>query len=217
MQEEKPERIEMLIVDDHPVIGLAISMLVQKQLRYVSVDSVENGKTAIAKLKDKKYDIILLDVHLPDYNVIDLIPNLQRLNPETKILVFTMAPENILAQKLFSMDIMGFLAKSSSNDETIEAIKTVLRGERYVSKEFTQRMVDNFVAGNKSMNPFESLSERELQVLMELLKGSPQKEIGERLSLHLSSVATYRTRIFKKLDVSNRLELYEKARLFGLV
>jgi DNA-binding NarL/FixJ family response regulator len=212
------ENTRVLIVDDHPMIGMAMEMLLKDNLRKIDVDLAEGGKEALVKLNENRYDLVLQDVNLPDYNILSLIPNIQRIQPNVKILVFTMAPEKILAKKLFSLEVDGFLNKSAPKEETILAIKKVLAGERYVSRDFSDQILSDFLQGkSKDPNPFEALSDREYQILMELLKGTPQKEIANKLHLHHSSIATYRVRIYKKTNVNNQIELYEKARLFEII
>ena len=211
------EKTTVLIVDDHPMIGMAIEMLLRDNMRNIEVDLAEGGKEAIEKLKEKSYDLILQDVNLPDYNILSLIPNIRRIQPKTKILIFTMAPERILAKKLFSLEVQGFLNKSAPREETLTAVQKVLAGGRYVSKDFSEQLLNDFLKGDENQNPFEKLSDREYQILLELLQGTSQKEIADKLHLHHSSIATYRARIYQKTNVSNQIELYEKARLFEVI
>lgn len=211
------ENTSVLIVDDHPMIGMAMEMLLKDNIRNIEVELAASGKEGIEKLKERAYDLVLQDVNLPDYNILSLIPNIKRIQPKTKILVFTMAPERILAKKLFSLEVHGFLNKSAPREETIIAVKKVLAGERYVSKDFSEQLLNDFLKGDEGQNPFEKLSDREYQILLELLQGTTQKVIADKLHLHHSSIATYRARIYQKTNVSNQIELYEKARLFEVI
>lgn len=211
------EKTEILVVDDHPVIGTAMRILLTENMNNVTVEKVDGGKPALAKLKEKSYDLVILDVNLPDYNILNLIPNMFAIHENLPILVFTMSPENILARRLFSMDISGFLSKSVEDEEILRAVQTILNGRKYISADFSEQVIDDFLSGKKNVNPFEDLSDREYQILMELLKGTSAKEIGEILHLHSSSVATYRIRLYKKLGVENHVELYKKAKAFGII
>ena len=209
------EKRKFLVVDDHPIIGVAMELLLNNNFREVEVTHAEGGKQALTSLKDGKFDLILLDVNLPDYNILSLIPNIFITDPEAKILIFTMTPENILARRLFSMKVAGFLGKKAPDDEIIRAIKAILNGGKYISKDFSESVVTDFLAGGHSESPFESLSNREYQVMIEILKGSSAKEISSKLHLHNSSVSTYRQRIYEKVGVDNNIELFKKAQLFG--
>lgn len=208
---------EILIIDDHPVIAVAVNLLVTDNIPNVNVEQIDTGKEGLAMIKKKEYDLVVLDVNLPDYNILALIPNIFSARPDCKILIFTISPENILARRLFSMDISGFLHKSVSDEEIVKAVRTVLEGGKYISPTFSEQVVKDFLEGKKNINPFDDLSDREYQVMVELLNGVSTKDISEKLHLNGSSIATYRQRIFKKIDVENNVELYKKAQFFGIV
>lgn len=210
------EKTRFLVIDDHPIIAEAINLFLQNNMQNMELDRAEGGKEGIALLKKNKYDLIILDVNLPDYNVLSLIPNIFKFDREAKILMFTMSPENIMARRLFSMNVSGFLSKSVPNEEILRAIKVILNGGKYISNDFSNSVITDFLSGNKNANPFEELSDREYQIMMELLEGRTVREISEKLHLHGSSVSTYRQRIFEKVGVANNLELYKKAQLFGM-
>ena len=209
-------KTEVLVVDDHPLIGTAMEILLSYNIKNVVVEKVEGGKSALKSLKQKSYNLVILDVDLPDFNILNLIPSMFAIHSDLKILVYTMSPENILARRLFSLNIMGFLSKSMEDEEILRAVKTVLKGKKYISADFSEQVIGGFLSGS-SMNPFEELSDREYQIMTEMLKGSTFKNISDVLHLHSSSVATYRRRIYDKLQVENHIELYRKARAFGIV
>lgn len=212
------DNIKVLIVDDHPIIGMAMELLVSSnfQKQKPSIDIVERGKDALQMLKNNKYDLILLDVHLPDYNVFSLIPNIFMMDEKARILVFTSVPESALARRLFSLKVSGFLSKKVSDEEIVEAIRVILKGGKYVSKAFSGEVVRSFMEGDNSSNPLDTLSDREYQVLMEILKGDTAKVIADRLHISHSSISTYRQRVFEKLGVSNQVELIKKAQIYGI-
>lgn len=211
------EKIEILVVDDHPVIGTAMRILLTDNMSNIVVEKVDGGKPALRRLKEKTFDLVILDVNLPDYNILNLIPNMFVIREGLRILVFTMSPENILARRLFSMDICGFLSKSVEDEEILKAVQTILKGKKYISADFSEQVIGDFLSGKKNVNPFEDLSDREYQIMMELLKGASSKDIADILHLHSSSVATYRIRIYKKLGVENHMELYRKAKAFDII
>lgn len=212
-----PENTKFLIVDDHPVIGIAMDLFLKNNFQNIEIERVEGGKDAISILKKQTFDLIILDVNLPDYNILSLIPNIFRIDAKAKILIFTMSPENILAKRLFSMNVAGFLSKGVSDDEILKAIRVILNGGKYISQQFSEMVLGDFLSGQKGSNPFEELSDREYEVMLEILKGKTTRDIGDKLNLHGSSVSTYRHRVFSKVGVSNNLELFQKAQLFGVV
>lgn len=211
------DRTQILIIDDHPIIGIAMDLLLAENFPNADLDRADGGKDGLKMLKAKKYDLIILDVNLPDYNILSLIPNIFNIDEEARILIFTMTPENILARRLFSMKVSGFLSKSVSDDEILAAIRIILKGGKYISQDFSSVVIGDFMEGKMETNPFDTLSEREYQILIEILEGESTKGISEKLHLHGSSVSTYRQRIFQKIGVSNQVELIKKAQIFGII
>lgn len=212
------QKTSILIIDDHPIIGMAMELLIRSNLkdRDLTLDIVEGGKDGLKKIKERTYDLILLDVNLPDYNIFSLIPNIFHINKDLRILVFTSIPEDLLARRLFSLNVSGFISKKVDDKEILSAINTVLNGGKYISKAFSSEVLKGFMNGAESMNPIESLSEREYQVFMEILKGDSTKEIADKLHISHSSISTYRQRIFEKLQVDNLVELIKKAQQYGI-
>lgn len=127
---------KILIVDDQPVISLAMDMILKQSIPDIEIEQVEGGEKALEHLQDKKYDLVLLDVNLPHYTIFDLIPAILKIQDDAKILVFTATPELELVKKLSTLNVKGFIGKRVSKTETITAVKTVLNGGRYFSKSF---------------------------------------------------------------------------------
>jgi|TARA_R110002124_G_scaffold278348_5_gene450253 DNA-binding NarL/FixJ family response regulator len=128
---------KILLIDDQPVMSMLMDMLLMKSINDIKIDQVEGGAGALEKLQKEKYDMLLLDVHLPHYSIFDLIPEIRHLNPNIRILVFTASPDNELVQKLKEINVKGFVSKSASKQETVFAVKTVLHGGRYFSSSFS--------------------------------------------------------------------------------
>ncbi len=212
-----PEKTKFLIVDDHPIIGVAMELFLNNNFRNVELTTAEGGKEALKVLGNQKFDLVILDANLPDSNVLSLIPNIFSHDAHARILIFTMFPENVLAKRLFSMNISGFLSKNSHDDEILKAIKTILNGGKYISKDFSDILISDFLCSNQGVNPFEELSNREYQIMLEMLKGKTAKEISNKLHLHNSSVSTYRQRVYEKVRVDNNIDLFKKAQLFGIL
>lgn len=210
--------MRFLIVDDHPLISFAVQILIERNYPKAETDIASTGAEGIKLVKQNEYDLIILDVNLPDANALVLVPKILLLKPKSKILIFTTTPENILAKRLFSLKVMGFLTKDGGDAEMVHAMKIILQGKRYISPDFSNQVVADFLNGEGlETNPFESLSTREYEIMLEFLGGKTPKEISETLNLHYSSVNTYRSRIYTKLDVANMMELSDKARAYGVV
>ena len=205
---------QILIVDDHSIVRTGIKLLVKERLQALS-DEATDGKTLLKKIKEKSYDLLLLDIRMPDTDCGKLLSTILSLIPEQKILIFSMNEEDLFAKHYLKLGARGFLSKSSSDEEIITAIQHVLNGRKYISRQLTQMLSDD-LAGMKNKNPFDLLSERELTVMTSLLKGNSITEIANIMSLHPSTIGTYKARIFDKLAIRSLVDLTELARIYNI-
>lgn len=204
---------QILIVDDHSIVRTGIKLLLENQLDIVC-DEASDGITTLELLKEKMYDVILLDINMPDTDCGALLATILRVSPETHVLIFSMNEEELFARHYMKLGAKGFLSKKSSESEIILAIKQVLSGRRYISREFAEILGDE-ISGVKTINPFNTLSERELTVVGYLIKGVKISTISEIMNLHPSTISTYRIRIFEKLNIKNLIDLTELARIYN--
>lgn len=202
---------QILIVDDHSIVRTGIKMLLEGQPD-VSADEADDGRAALKRIKERRYDLILLDINMPGIDCSQLINAILSFNPDLNILIFSMNEEELFARHYLKLGVKGFLSKRSSQDEILYAIKQVLGGKRYISRELAEMLGDQ-MNGSKHENPFRTLSQRELTVVGYLLKGNKISEIGELMKLHASTISTYRNRIFEKLNIKSLIDLTELARI----
>lgn len=216
----------LLIIDDHPVVHMGLSNTLFPERLFDEIDSAYNGKEAILKLKAAKqktikdpechgYDLIIADIGLPDYEINSLIKNCVTLLPETPILIFSLSPPHLHFQNLLEIGIKGFISKNVTQEEVLFAIKNILRGKTFFGSELIQDFIKIETGTNE--DPFPKLSNRENEILSLTLKGKSIKEICSLVSLHKSSVATYKARIYEKIGVANSMELYQWATKKNLI
>lgn len=202
---------QILIVDDHSIVRTGIKVLLEAQLN-MSADEADDGRAALKLIKERKYDLILLDINMPGMDCSQLINAVLSFDPDSSILIFSMNEEELFARHYLKLGVKGFLSKRSSPDEIIYAIRQVLSGKRYISRELAEMLGDQ-MNGHKNENPFRTLSQRELTVVSYLLKGNKISEIGDLMNLHASTISTYRNRIFEKLNIKSLIDLTELARI----
>jgi DNA-binding NarL/FixJ family response regulator len=207
----------ILLVDDHEIVFSGIDLLLSVENRKCDLTHVIDGAECEKILKVKTFDLIILDVNIPNTDSIRLLTTVLNTYPKQKILVYSMSSEELYAKRLLQLGAMGYISKNSSNKEFLKAIDTVLNGQKYIS-EFLKNLITNEIINNKkSGNVFDRLSTREFEVMNLFLKGNGSKEVANFTQLHSSTVGTYKIKIFEKLGVSNFLELQELAKLYGLV
>ncbi len=202
--------LKILIVDDHAIVRRGLKQIVDNIPETVTVDEASNGKEALEKILSDDYDLVLLDITLPDRNGIDILYEIKRLKPETRILVLSVHPEEQYARRVFKGGASGYLTKNSAPDELVMAIREVASGKRYISSTFAEKMAFDFLTGTGKKS-YENLSNREYQVMCMIASGKTIQEIAESLILSPKTIYTYRTRILAKLDKKNTAELIRYA------
>jgi two-component system, NarL family, invasion response regulator UvrY len=206
---------KILLADDHSIVRSGIKLLIKEDIQATIIESFD-GHSSLAEIKKQDFDLVLLDINMPNTDTGTLISNILTIRPETKILIFSMNPEETFGKRYLMLGVKGFLSKEATDAEIKIAIKQVLDGKKYISKRLGQILTEEAL-GNKSENPFDMLSERELEVAKHLIKGASISQMTEILSLHTSSIGTYKSRIFEKLNVKNVIELNELARLYQII
>lgn len=208
--------LKILLADDHAIIRRGLRNLVLSKYRDAEVSEVGSWAALQKHLAQVVPDVMVLDLQLGDRNAIDGLEGLRASHPGIRILVYSMNPEHLYAQRVLSLGCLGYLSKDSSEDELATALERVVQGRTYKSHAMEMRELAE-VPGEEHAagDPFTRLSTRELRVISEVLKGSGVKEIAAVMDLGPTTVATYKARSFNKLGVTNLVELQELAWLHG--
>ena len=206
----------ILIADDHAVIRTGMKYLLDRHFHNVETGEADACSTLTTSLKKDDYSHLILDMQLGDCNSMDLIPQIIEQHPDLMILIYTMSPEAIYGKRLIQMGVLGFLSKQEEEETLIRALTNFLKGQPYLSEELKKNLELDQGRTSASANPFDLLSEREMMVLRLLLQGLRVKEISNRLDLKMSTVATYKVRIFEKLNVNNLADMHRLADVYHL-
>jgi len=209
----KRKKYSVLIVEDHSIVRMGLSMLIS-QLDDMSIcGEMENGENALNFLKTSKPDIIIVDISLKDMNGLDLIKYIRRTDQVVPILVLSVFDEAFYAERAFNAGAMGYIMKQEASDVIIKAIRTVLSGEIYASEKMKSRLLKKAVGrgGETEIINLSILTDRELQVFEFIGKGLETREIAETLRLSVKTVDTYREHIKEKLNLKNATELIKSA------
>lgn len=204
-----------MLIDDHEIVRSGVKTVLLELFKPCEIFEASNEKEALDQLKARKYDLIIMDVQMPDTDSAGLLKNLKIKTPEVKVLVFSMSAENLYAKRFMKLGAMGFVTKNSGLSELIKAINLALNNRKYISESFAEILAGE-VGDEKSSNPFESLSSREFEIVSLIIHGKSLNEISDLLSIHSSTVSTHKSRLLEKLGVKNLPELLELARAFNL-
>lgn len=203
----------VLIADDHEIVRRGIRMLIESfSQKYHFIEASSCAEVAQI-LSRERIHYAILDMVLADGNIFTVIEQIEACSEHTHILVYTMNAERIYASRLIEKGVRGFLSKQSSIDELEKAVRSILKGEVYLSEEMKETLL-NKSQTNLPQNPIDRLSDRELEVVEYMATGMGSKEIAQKMNLDITTISTYRRRAFEKLEVQNAIELKEKFLLY---
>lgn len=206
---------KLLLADDHAIVRSGIKFLIKENFDPELIDEAETEDEVVKCIKGEQYDLILLDITLPNTDFARLMNWISITSPVSKVLVFSMHAEDIFGVRSLQLGAKGYLHKTVSNEEIVFAIKRVAEGKKYISEGLADLLTTKD-AGTKITNPFNSLSQRELEIVVHLNSGKTLPEICSILKIQYSTANTYKRRIFDKLNVHNLLSLSRLMQSFGM-
>ncbi len=196
--------MKVLIADDHCVMRKGVSSIVSEIPSVTVVDEAVDGRQALSMIKSNGYDLIILDISMPQMSGLDVLQNMKDSGIKCRSLIVSLHPESVYASRAFKLGSVGYISKSASFDEIKTAVHKVISGGRYVSAELAEQLA---FAESKNLFPHEKLSEREFQVMVHLAKGKGLLEIAKLVSISAKTVSTYRTRILKKMGMKSNADI----------
>jgi len=208
------KKISFLVADDHTVVRQGLSMIIKELYTSATVFQVENFISIIEVLKKEPINVLILDINFPDGNSIAIIPEVKKIRPELKIMIFSAFDETVHALRFFNAGANGYLNKLSEEDEIKFAISTLVTEGKYISDVTKEKILNSYLLGKKT-NPIEHLSGREIEIARLLVKGYGNLEISNALDIQKTTVSTYKKRIFEKLQIDNLAELIELFTFFN--
>jgi two-component system, NarL family, invasion response regulator UvrY len=208
--------IRVLVVDDHTLVRMGLCRLLESEEDIQVVAQAGSGLEAVKLCGNEKPDVVILDYSLPDIDGLETTRQIVALNTGAKILILTMYTNEEYATRLIRAGASGFIVKVASTDDLLTAVRKVASKGVYVSPSILEKMVVR-IGQPQDEAPESMLSNREMQVLVRLARGATTREVSEGLSLSLSTVETYRSRILEKLSLRNNSDLTRFAIRRGLI
>jgi DNA-binding NarL/FixJ family response regulator len=170
----------------------------------------------MAAFERRAWRLVLLDINIPGRGGLEVLQDISRLHPKSRVLVVSAYPEEEFAVRAFELGAAGYLSKNQAAEELVAATSRILAGGKYVTAHLAEKLADALSEGGRKGECGEPLSPRELQVLRLVAEGRPMKQIAAELSLSEKTVGTYRARIAKKTGLSNNVELTRYAFRHGI-
>lgn len=203
---------KILIVDDHMVVKMGVSIILNSEIDDLDIQFTSTYSETLEKVKQFSYDLIILDINIPGGKNIEMISEIKAIVPEVKILMFSAHEEEFYALRYVSAGADGFLNKLSSEEKLIEAVRSIRELGKYLTDNLIDQLNNNLL-NDEPLNPFDKLSKREIEIANLLVRGDGNLEISNNLGIQMSTVSTYKNRIFEKLKINNLVELIEKHHL----
>ena len=207
--------LDVLVVDDHALVRAGMRRLLEDHPAVATVTEAGSGEEALALAGKTRYGMILMDIALPGMSGLEAAGRLIAALPDALVIMVTGKLEAGPVRRLLSGGVRGYVTKGSEASEMSEAIRRVLAGERYLSPDVARQLAMDTIDGTAA-NPFERLSAREHEVIVLLLRGRRNRQIGEALFISEKTVSTHRTRAFEKLEIGTTADLVRLAMRHGL-
>jgi DNA-binding NarL/FixJ family response regulator len=208
--------IRILIADDHAIVRAGLQTLLSGHPDMEVAGEASSGTEAIRMVREGKWDVVLLDISMPDKNGVDTLTEIKRHRPELPVVMLSMHPESQYAVSLLRAGASGYVSKEGAPEELVVAIRTVAQGRRYVSATLGELLAaDLDRTADRSLHG--GLSEREFQIFCKLATGQPVSRIAEELFLSVKTVSTYRARILEKMGMKTNADLTYYAIKNGLI
>jgi two-component system invasion response regulator UvrY len=208
--------IRILIADDHAIVRAGLKQFIADQADMEVAAEASTGAEAIAAVRARDFDVVLLDISMPDKNGIDTLKTLKHVKPELPVLMLSAYAEDQYAVNLLRAGAAGYLNKEAASTQLVGAIRTVVHGRKYVSPSLAQILADG-VSGDADRPLHAELSQREFQIFCKLAAGAAVSKIADELNLSVKTVSTYRTRILEKMAMKSNADLTYYAIKNGLI
>lgn len=205
---------KILIAEDHAIVRVGTKHVIQSLWPDTEVTGVESFDKVIASLEERQFDLVILDINIPGGNSLKMINTIRKKQEKIRILIFSGYDEKLYAMPSLQAGADGYVSKDASKSEFTEALESIFQNKKYLSPSMQQDSINKLIdSKHVAKNPLSTLSTRETEILQLILKGHSTSEIGDILFLHLSTVSTYKMRIFEKLGVKNIVELIDQIQL----
>ncbi len=207
--------IRVFLVDDHALVRAGMRMILANETDIEVLGEAESGEEALPKIRQLKPDVVLCDLHLPGLSGLDVTERIVRGEYGSRVIVVSVLEDGPMPRRLLEAGASGYVGKAGDAAELLRAIRDVARGKRYLAMTIAQNMALSGL--DKDASPFDTLSQRELEVALLLMRGLRQSEIAERLNLSPKTVSTHKSNIFEKTGVDDSIALSRMGSQYGLV
>ena len=197
--------MKILIADDHAVVRAGLKQILTGVSGVTEIDGVANGKELMQKIKEKDFDVVVLDISMPGKSGLEVLKELKNAKPKIPVLMLSMFPEGQYAVRVLKAGASGYLTKDSASEELVNAVEKIYLGRKYITPSLAEKLADFSWEGDKF--PHEKLSDREFDIFKMIASGNTVKEVAANLFLSVKTVSTYKARIYEKMKLESRVDI----------
>jgi DNA-binding NarL/FixJ family response regulator/Flp pilus assembly pilin Flp len=195
----------IVLADDHELIRQGLKHIIEFEDHLKVVGEANNGEEAISLTKTLQPDLLIVDMNMPNLTGVEVLSMLRESGNLVKVIILTVEDHRDVIEKCMLLGADGYILKDSAGTEIVRAIEQVIMGEKYIDPALIGLLFNSLKERNTRQNPFRDLTERELDILHEMMSGKTNRQIGETLYIAEKTVKNYTTTIFRKLDVKDRV------------
>jgi two-component system invasion response regulator UvrY len=198
--------MHVLICDDHQIVRDGLRQILLQHIDIHAIDEAANGKEVLELFETVAYDLVILDISLPNQNGLDVLQTIKKKWPATYVLMLSMHPQEQYAIRALSYGAAGYLTKDAAAEELLLAVKRIAENGKYISPSLADCLaLSLYTDGKQALH--EKLSEREFEIMIKIAGGKSLKDIGNELCISNKTVSTYRSRIMEKLNFEKNTDL----------
>ena len=208
--------LRIMLVDDHPIVRRGVSDILAHAFTQATIQEVGSGGEALTLVRAQPWDIVILDLTLPDGSGLDVLKRIREAQSRLPVLILSMHMPDQFARRAVAAGASGYLTKDTADEELVAAVTRLLRGGKYFGPQVLEQVV-MAMHPDSDERPHERLSDREYQVLRMIGSGKTVSEIAAELTLSVKTVSTYRARLLEKMDLRTNAELTHYVVRHGLL
>jgi DNA-binding NarL/FixJ family response regulator len=194
----------IILADDHSFIRLGLIEILKDEYPAAEIKQVGDGETLIKEVTLHDWDLVISDLDMPGRSGLEALEQIKLIKPELPVLILSIYAEDLYAVRVLKAGASGYLNKNSAPDELITAVQRISLGKKYITAEIAEKLL---MSGDETKKPHELLTNREFEIFKLLALGRTVTQIAESLSLALTTISTYRSRIMEKLNLSTNSDL----------
>jgi len=198
--------MKIVICDDHKIVREGLRQILLKLDGVTLIEHASNGTEIFTVLKSDSFDVVLLDISLPDRSGLEVLQQIKIKYPSINVLMLSMLPQEQYAMRALKLGASGYLTKDAASEELLQAVTKVSSGGKYISQSLAESIALH-LEKDSTKQKHDTLSYREFEIMIKLANGKSLQEIGNELFISVKTVSTYRSRIMEKMDLSKNTEL----------